>query len=250
MKTETAAAPARMKHTRRLNQLIKLLWLVCGATYPLSGNLQGAITDGLVVYLNFDETLDGQAGTAVNGRLLTGTARYTKGVFGQAAQFRNSFDAQSPNDWAVALDGIEATYTNSFSVALWFRIGSTRQRLIGNNSWSDPSSRGWTIGASWLAGSLRFISQGQPESIQLFYDLFDGRLGPVLDDVGPGRAERAGGHDAARRIFQCDCQSRKLRRVEGRCHSSNHFALRTHRQRRNHIRLDTRRESREGDRAR
>src|SRR6185369_5778065 len=69
------------------------------------------VTTGLVVYLNFDNTLTAQAGTTNNGLLYNGGAtlgpRYKSGVIGAAATFTNTSNAGQPNDWAVSLGSLE-----------------------------------------------------------------------------------------------------------------------------------------------
>ena len=61
--------------------LIPLLAVVCcGCALPAGA---ASVTNGLVVYLNFDNNLNAQAGTTNNGSLYTGGAtsgpRYTRG---------------------------------------------------------------------------------------------------------------------------------------------------------------------------
>src|SRR4051812_36248226 len=60
------------------------------------------VTNGLAVYLNFDNNLSGQAGTTNNGSIYTGGAlhgpRYKAGMIGPAATFANTSIAGQPSD--------------------------------------------------------------------------------------------------------------------------------------------------------
>ena len=107
------------------------------------------VTNGLVVYLNFDHTLNGQLGTTVNGTLYTGGAtngpRYKPGVIGSAASFANTGSSGQPSDWAVSLGSLESIYSNSFSVSFWERSASGAGALMGNKNWSASANVGWTI---------------------------------------------------------------------------------------------------------
>jgi hypothetical protein len=108
-----------------------------------------SVTNGLVVYLNFDGNLNGQLGTAVNGMLYTGGAtngpRYKTGVIGSAASFANTGSSGQPSDWVVSLGSLESLYSNSFSVAFWERSAGGAVTLMGNKSWSSAANVGWAI---------------------------------------------------------------------------------------------------------
>jgi len=109
-----------------------------------------SVTNGLVVHLSFDNTLAGQAGTAVNGALYTGGAtngpRYTAGVIGSAATFANTSNSGQPADWAVTLGNLESVYANSFSVSFWERSRNGADgALMGNKNWSSGANVGWVI---------------------------------------------------------------------------------------------------------
>jgi hypothetical protein len=67
----------------------------------LSPGQPTSVTNGLVVYLNFDNNLNGQLGTTVNGALWTGGAtngpRYKPGMIGAAASFANTGSSGQPS---------------------------------------------------------------------------------------------------------------------------------------------------------
>ncbi len=107
------------------------------------------VTNGLMVYLNFDNNLSGQLGTTVNGTLYTGGAtngpRYKTGVIGSAAGFANTGSSGQPSDWAVSLGRLESIYSNSFSVSFWERSASGAGALMGNKNWSSEANTGWAV---------------------------------------------------------------------------------------------------------
>ncbi len=105
-----------------------------------------------MVYLNFDNNLNGQLGTTVNGTLYTGGAtngpRYRMGVIGASASFANNGSSGQPSDWAVSLGSLEAIYSNSFSVSFWERSASGAGALMGNKPWDSVTNAGWAISMS------------------------------------------------------------------------------------------------------
>src|SRR5205085_721961 len=108
------------------------------------------ITNGLVVYLNFENSLNAQGGTTNNGSLYTGGAtlgpHYKLGIIGQAASFANTATAGQPDDWAVTLGNLEWVYAGSFSVSLWERtVTSGDGALMGNKDWTSGANVGWVI---------------------------------------------------------------------------------------------------------
>lgn len=113
---------------------------------------QPTVTNGLMVYLNFDNNLNGQLGTTVNGTLYTGGAtngpRYRTGVIGAAANFANNGSSGQPSDWAVSLGSLEALYSNSFSVSFWERSASGPGALMGNKPWNSVTNVGWVVSMS------------------------------------------------------------------------------------------------------
>jgi autotransporter-associated beta strand protein/YVTN family beta-propeller protein len=116
----------------------------------LSVATQSPITNGLVVYLNFDSNLTAQAGTSVSGALYTGGAangpRYKPGVIGAAATFANTASSGQPDNWAVTLGNLEAIYATNFSVSLWERTATSGDgALMGNKNWTSGANVGWVI---------------------------------------------------------------------------------------------------------
>ncbi|HVV72828.1 MAG TPA: LamG-like jellyroll fold domain-containing protein, partial [Verrucomicrobiae bacterium] len=136
-----------------------------------------SITNGLLVYLNFDGNLTAQGGTTNNGLIYTGGAargpRYTTGVAGSAATFTNTASAGQPDDWAVTLGNLDWLYAGSFSVSLWERTSTSADgALIGNKNWSSGANVGWVISSldpknvNWNAvgGTRRDIQLNPPFS--------------------------------------------------------------------------------------
>ncbi len=108
------------------------------------------VTNGLIVYLNFDNNLNAQGGTTNNGAMYTGGAtygpRYKNGVIGGAVTFANTATAGQPEDWAITLGNLERIYSNSFSVSMWERtFASGNGALTGNKDWTSGADVGWVI---------------------------------------------------------------------------------------------------------
>jgi hypothetical protein len=106
------------------------------------------ITNGIAVYLNFDNNLAGQAGTPVSGSPIgaTGQPRYAPGRIGAAADFQNDGKDGPPSDWAVSLGDLEATYSNNWSVSLWLNTTNTNDgAILGNKDWDSGGNIGWLI---------------------------------------------------------------------------------------------------------
>jgi len=136
-----------------------------------------SITNGLVVYLNFDDNLNAQAGTTNNGSLYTGGAtagpRYAPGIIGGAASFANTATAGQPDDWAISLGSLEWVYSNNFSVSLWERTATSGDgALMGNKDWTSGADVGWVISSldsknvNWnaLGGTRRDVELNPPFS--------------------------------------------------------------------------------------
>jgi autotransporter-associated beta strand protein/YVTN family beta-propeller protein len=105
-----------------------------------------SITNGLVVYLNFDNNLNAQAGTTNSGAVYAGIPRYRAGLIGAAVNFANSATAGQPDDWAVSLGNLERVYSNSFSISLWERSATIGDgALMGNKDWTSGANVGWVI---------------------------------------------------------------------------------------------------------
>src|SRR5688572_2658078 len=129
-----------------MKRLLLLLLACTGAPFVMTAT----VTNGLLVYLNFDNNLSAQAGTTNNGTLYTGGAtfgpRYIPGVVGQAANFANSAAPGQPSDWAITLGNIDRFYSNSFSVSLWERTPTSADgALMGNKNWTSGANVGWVI---------------------------------------------------------------------------------------------------------
>jgi autotransporter-associated beta strand protein/YVTN family beta-propeller protein len=107
----------------------------------------GSVTNGLVVYLNFNNNINAQAGTTNNGALYTGGAtRYRTGIIGSAATFANTVTGGQPDDWAITLGNLEWVYSNSFSVSLWEKTATSGDgALMGNKDWTSGANVGWVI---------------------------------------------------------------------------------------------------------
>jgi autotransporter-associated beta strand protein/YVTN family beta-propeller protein len=108
------------------------------------------VTNGLVVYLNFNSNIVAQAGTTNNGTLYTGGAalgpRYAAGAIGTAAVFANASTSGQPNDWAVTLGNLDWIYSGSFTVSMWEKNSTTGDgALTGNKNWSSGANTGWVI---------------------------------------------------------------------------------------------------------
>ena len=116
----------------------------------LPAGVSTPITNGLMVYLNFDNSLNASANTTNNGSIYTGGAtsgpRYKPGMIGSAVSFANTATAGQPDDWAVSLGNLEWIYASSFSLSLWERsFTSGDGALIGNKDWSSGANVGWVI---------------------------------------------------------------------------------------------------------
>jgi hypothetical protein len=130
------------------------------------------VTEDLMVYLNFDNNLNGQGGTTVSGTLMTGVARYAPGVIGQAASFQNDARGGGPSDWAVTLGNQDAIYAGNFTVALWLKTSITSDgALTGNKDWNSGGNTGWLMD-QYDVGYLNFRAAGG--------DRYD--LGPEIRD--------------------------------------------------------------------
>src|SRR6267378_1891379 len=129
------------------HKLLLLLTLTACAT-PLITD--ASITNGLVVYLNFDNNITAQAGTTNSGSLYKGGAlngpRYKTGIIGSAVNFANNATAGQPDDWAISLGNLEWIYSGSFSVSLWERTSTSGDgALMGNKDWTSGANVGWVI---------------------------------------------------------------------------------------------------------
>lgn len=118
------------------------------------------VTEDLMVYLKFDDNINAQGGTTVNGAVFVGTERYVPGILGQAASFRNDAGAGAPSDWAVTLGDQDAIYAGSFTVALWVKTAITSDgALTGNKDWNSGANVGWLMNQLYV-GFLNFNASG------------------------------------------------------------------------------------------
>jgi hypothetical protein len=146
--------------------------LACAGSLPAQSVLQG-----LAAYLNFDNNLEAQAGTTINGAIYAQSAdpsaKYVAGIAGQAVSFANDGTSGQPSDWAITLGSLESIYSNNFSCSLWVQSSSTTDAsLFGNKDWSSGANAGWCLNTSsgrnlnWNAvgGTRRDISLNPPFS--------------------------------------------------------------------------------------
>lgn len=115
-----------------------------------------AVTNGLVVYLNFNSNLLAQAGTSISG-VATGMVaipKFDTGILGAAARFDNdNRDAAEISDWAVSLGDVEWIYTNNFTLALWVKTTDDYGALFGNKNWFSGDNVGFVVSryyTNWL----------------------------------------------------------------------------------------------------
>jgi YVTN family beta-propeller protein/autotransporter-associated beta strand protein len=151
-----------------------------GATSAVANLLvtpTGQLTNGLVVYLSFDNNLSAQGGTTNNGVIYTGGSlngpRYKAGIIGQAVTFANTASSGQPEDWALSLGNLEWIYSNSFSVSFWERtVNSGDGALMGNKDWTSGANVGWVVSSldaknvNWNAagGTRRDVDLNPPFS--------------------------------------------------------------------------------------
>jgi hypothetical protein len=136
-----------MKHPIEILALAALL-LLANLFTPASAQ---SVTNGLAVYLNFDNNILAQAGTAHGGTAtgLDPTPKYVAGIVGQAAIFNNDGSGTTPVDWAVSLGDIESLYAGTWSFSLWLNgTNSNDGALLGNKDWTSGADIGWLLDPS------------------------------------------------------------------------------------------------------
>lgn len=129
-------------------------WNWESSAFGLSPN---SIASNLVAYLNFDGSLNAQAGTTINATVLdwqapyTITGRFTNGLIGQAASFANNASIGQASDWVASLGNLEWIYSNSFSYSLWMRMpANVDAGILGNKDWNSGANVGWVATtANW-----------------------------------------------------------------------------------------------------
>jgi Concanavalin A-like lectin/glucanases superfamily/Immunoglobulin domain len=123
------------------------------------------ITNGLAVYLNFDDNIAAQSPTTVNGTAVgaNGSPVYGTGLIGSAAEFGNDASGSAvPTDWAVSLGDIENIYSNSWSFSLWVNLTNNLDGgLLGNKDWTSGSNIGWVF-APYNTTELNYLANGGP----------------------------------------------------------------------------------------
>lgn len=130
---------------------------------PLTVLSAANITNGIGVYLNFDNNLDGQAGTSVSGTPLGNVAqpRYAPGRIGAAADFQND-GTDGISDWAASLGDIETIYSNNWSASLWYNTANANDgAILGNKDWDSGGNIGWLI-VPTRVGFLNSTAVGGP----------------------------------------------------------------------------------------
>jgi autotransporter-associated beta strand protein/YVTN family beta-propeller protein len=161
-----------------------------------------SVTAGLVVYLNFDNNINAQAGTTNNGSLYTGGAtagpRYRTGMIGSAATFANTATSGQPDDWVITLGNLEWIYSNNFSVSLWERtVTISDGALIGNKDWTSGANTGWVISSldpknvNWnaMGGTRRDVDLNPPFSdgawhlVTVTFDRASNRVTSYIDSL-------------------------------------------------------------------
>jgi len=124
-----------------------------------------AITNGLEVYLNFDNNILAQGPTTNSGTAIgdSPNPKYIAGVIGQAASFGNDGSSSyTPTDWAVALGDVEYIYSNSWSFSLWVNLTNNLDgALLGNKDWSSGADVGWVF-APYNTTEINYYSAAGP----------------------------------------------------------------------------------------
>jgi hypothetical protein len=187
-------------------------------TLTVSPQPSCGVTEDLMVYLNFDNNINAQAGTTVDGALFGTVAaeRYVPGIIGGAASFRNDAGAGGPSDWAVTLGNQNAIYDGgSFTVAFWVKTSiSGDGAFTGNKDWNSGGNIGWLfnqfystfvnfrassgnrfdVGSEMRDGLWHHVAMAVHRDTNGFLVYLDGTV-VGLGTIGPTGAESlAGGH--------------------------------------------------------
>ncbi len=128
----------------------------------LSAPAATTLTNGLVAYLNFDNTLTGQAGTTVSG-VAYGSITYSAGRVGSAARIFTSMNGATNNYISLGYPSVlkfsTAASTNvmDFSVSFWvnYTHSTDDQPFISNKNWASGGNVGWVI-ASLSGGNFKW----------------------------------------------------------------------------------------------
>ncbi len=123
------------------------------------------VTNGIAAYLNFDNNIDGQAGTPINGTPIgyDPTPKYTNGIVGAAAMFNNDGSGSGiPTDWAVSLGDLESVYSNNWSFSTWVNLTNNLDgALLGNKDWNSGGNVGWVL-SPYNTRVANFYAEGGP----------------------------------------------------------------------------------------
>jgi hypothetical protein len=109
------------------------------------------VTNGLAVYLNFDNNILAQGGTTHSGTAIGAdpTPKYTTGIIGGAGIFDNDGSGTTPGDWAVSLGDIESLYAGTWSFTTWINATNNNDgALLGNKDWTSGADIGWLVDPS------------------------------------------------------------------------------------------------------
>src|SRR5579862_4455464 len=136
-----------------MNHLLTTFALVATLSLPTLFSSASAqpVTNGLAVYLNFDNNILAQGGTAHSGSTtgLDPTPKYIAGMVGEAAFFNNDGSGTTPVDWAVSLGDIESLYAGTWSFSLWLNATNKNDgALLGNKDWTSGADIGWLVDPS------------------------------------------------------------------------------------------------------
>lgn len=122
-----------------------------------SASAATTLTNGLVTYLNFDNTLAAQAGTTVNG-VAHGAINYSAGQVGQAVHILTSTNGVTNNYVGLGYPNVLKFGTSvDFSVSFWvnYTHSTGDQPYIGNKDWASGANTGWVI-ASQEGGNFKW----------------------------------------------------------------------------------------------
>ena len=123
-------------------------------------NAVTSITNGLAVYLNFDNNIS-DSGTNITTPIgVDPTPKYTNGVIGSAAFFNNDGSGGDSIDWALSLGNIEWVYSGSWSFSMWVNATqATDGGLLGNKDWYSGGNVGWLFAPSRLK-AINYTASG------------------------------------------------------------------------------------------
>jgi len=137
------------------SRLLASLAIVCSCLF--SAGAATTLTNGLVTYLNFDNTLAGQAGTTVSG-VAHGTIPYAAGRIGQSAHIVTSSNGVVNNYVGLGYpNALKFGNAVDFSISFWvnYTHSTDDQPFISNKDWASGANTGWVI-ASQAAGTFKW----------------------------------------------------------------------------------------------